>query len=656
MPRAGAVWVDVLPNMSGFGRQLQREIGEPVAQASRAAGEAGGEEMVGGLREKVKAGGAAVGLALGAAVAASAVSQLEKEKTGDRLAAQLGLSGKQAERAGKAAGSLYSKAVVDTFEDGAAAVRAVMSSGLVDEKATTRAITSITTKVSDLAATFDQDLTMTANAAAQMIRTGLAKDGAQALDLLTRGLQGPADKAGDLLETVNEYSTQWRKMGLDGASAIGLLNQAVRAGARDSDVAADAIKEFSIRAVDGSDTTKAGFKALGLSATDMATKFGTGGKVATAALDLTLDRLRAIEDPIKREAAAVALFGTQAEDLGEALFAMDPSAAASGLGKVGGAARQVGDTIRDNTSTRIEVLKRQLTSVFGTVVSAVVLPAIEGTIDGVRWLGDVFATTGAWFSKWGAWLIPLGIIIGGLTIALNANAIATGIAMGVMGAYSLAVRGVVLITQGWAVAQGLLNSVMALNPFVLAAIAVIALGAALVVAYKKSEQFRAIVTAAWTAIAAGAMWLWNTVLSPTFSAISMGARILATALTVAVALPVIAAFKLLAAVGMWLWNAGLGPAFRGIGAAGIWLWQTALQPALHGIGAAALWLYAHAIRPLETGGEAALRLLGATGTWLWKNALSPAFRGIGAAALWLYEKGLKPPIDAGKRAARALGA
>jgi phage-related minor tail protein len=327
MPRAASVWVDVLPSMAEMRRELRRELEQPVIDSAARAGDQGGEAMVGGFREKVKAGGAVIGVALGAAIAASTVKQLEKEKTADRLAAQLGVSGKQAEKAGKAAGSLYSKAVVDTFEEGAEVVRQVMGSGLIDPKASTKSIEQITTKVADLAKTFDQDLAMTSNAAAQMIRTGLAKDGTEALDLLTRGFQTSANKADDLAETVNEYGVQWKKMGLDGATGIGLLNQAIQGGARDADIAADAIKEFSIRAVDGSDGTKEGFKALGLSASDMASKFGKGGKVATAALDLTLDRLRAIEDPVKREAAAVALFGTQAEDLGQALFKMDVSTA-----------------------------------------------------------------------------------------------------------------------------------------------------------------------------------------------------------------------------------------------------------------------------------------------------------------------------------------
>ncbi|WP_031095479.1 phage tail tape measure protein [Streptomyces sp. NRRL S-15] len=706
MPRAGAVWVDVLPNMSGFGRQLEREIGEPVARASNAAGQAGGDEMVTGMGSKLKAGGALLGVALGAAIAASTVKQLQKEKTADRLAAQLGLSGKGAARAGKVAGSLYSKAVVDSFEDGAATVRAVMGSGLIDSKASTRSIEQITTKVSDLATTFDQDLTTTANAAAQMLRTGLAKDGAQALDLLTRGLQGPADKAGDLLDTVNEYGTQWRKMGLDGATGIGLLNQAVRAGARDADVAADALKEFSIRAVDGSDGTAAGFKALGLEATSMATKFGQGGKVATQALDLTLDRLRAIEDPIKREAAAVALFGTQAEDLGDSLYSMDPSTAAAGLGKVGGAAKKVGDTIRSNTSTRIEVLKRQFTSVLGRLVTSVVLPGINGMITATRWLGDAIESIGGWISKWGAWLIPVAVLIGGITLALNAQAIATGLTLGVMGAYSLAIRGIAAVTRGWAAAQALFNAVMALNPVTLIIIGVVALGAALVVAYQKSETFRNIVNGVWSAIQSGwntlwaflkpgvnafmtglqavgaaASWLWSTVLSPVFGFIGTAVKILVTAVVVIALLPIIATFKVLAAVASWLWTSVLSPVFSWIGEKAVWLWDSAIKPAwdslqagIRAVGAVASWLWTSVFSPVFSwiGDKAAwlwtekikpawdfikvgIGLVGDKIKDLWNTYAKPIFQWIGDKAAWLWDKALKPAFDAGKKGVAALG-
>ena len=69
----------------------------------------------------------------------------------------------------------------------------------------------------------------------------------------TKATQLGLNNSEDFLDTVNEYGTQFRKLGLTGAESIGLMSQAVKAGARDTDLAADALKEFSIRAIDGSE-------------------------------------------------------------------------------------------------------------------------------------------------------------------------------------------------------------------------------------------------------------------------------------------------------------------------------------------------------------------------------------------------------------------
>jgi phage-related minor tail protein len=702
MPSVGYATLQVIPSVRGISDEIRRQLTGPAGDAGDQAGQQTGRRFA----DAWKVGLAAAGAAAGAILVASTVSAVEKERMGDRLSAQLGLSGKGAKQAGKVAGDLYSKAVVDSFEDGAAAVRAVMGSGLIDEKATTKSIEAITTKVADLASTFDQDLVGTTNAATQLIRTGLAKDAPAALDLLTKGLQSSADKAGDFMDTINEYGTQFRKAGLDGASAIGLLNQAVRAGARDSDLAADAIKEFSIRAVDGSKTSIDGFKALGLNADDMAAKFAKGGSAANAVLDLTLDKLRNVKDPVKQSQIAVQLFGTQAEDLGAALLAMDPSKAANDLGKVGGAAKKVGDTIRGNTSTELKVLQRQLMGAVGDVVTAVVLPALRNLDDALTWVGEAAGAVGRWFQEWGAWLVPAALLIGGLTIALNAQAIATGLVTAVFAVYRGAILAGTAVTQGFAAAQALLNAVMALNPITLIVIALVALGAALFVAWQKSETFRAVVMAAWAGIQAAALYVWNSVLKPTFAALMVGlsalgaafswlwssvikpvfsfistaARVLMTILTIVVFGPIYLAVKLLGAVFSWLWTTAISPALgliraglallwsgaqvifgllmagvRAVGAVFSWLWRNAAKPAMTSIvsGVQLAWTGVQVIFGLFRSG---LRAVGAVFSWLWKNAVAPAFSGVRSVVSTVWETGIRPVFDKLRAATSKVGA
>lgn len=320
----------------------------------------------GGLKAGVSTGVAALpaialagGLLVGMALVKGIKKTLDYQDSQAKLRAQMGLTVEESKKIGATAGKLYSQAYGQNMAQVNEAIKSVIQNGAVLRGTASKDLQEISGKVLNLANTFDQDLGGVTRAVGQMMRTGLAKDGKQALDILTRGFQTGANKADDLLDTMNEYGTQFRKVGIDGPTAMGLISQAVKAGARDSDIAADAIKEFSIRAIDGSKGTAAGFKDLGLSASKMAAQIGKGGKSASDALDLTLDRLRKIPDPVKRSQIAVGLFGTQAEDLGDALFAMDPSTAVAALGKVGGAADDMGKTLT-TPQARLVALKRSL--------------------------------------------------------------------------------------------------------------------------------------------------------------------------------------------------------------------------------------------------------------------------------------------------------
>ncbi|MFF0144632.1 phage-related minor tail protein [Amycolatopsis sulphurea] len=302
---------------------------------------------------------------------------ISQESLTDKLNAQLGATGAQAKAYGAAAGSLYAKGYGESMGDVTEAIRGVVQNidGLRD--ASQADLERIAAKASDTAAVFDQDLGGVTRAVGQMIRTGLAGNADEAFDIITAGFQHGVDKSGDFLDTLNEYGTMFRSLGLDGKTATGLLSQGLQAGARDADKVADALKEFAIRAKDGSKTTEDGFKAIGLSASEMAGKLAAGGPVAAAALDLTLDRLRAIPDPVKRSTAAVNLFGTQAEDLQDALYALDPSTAVMSLGQVSGAAVAAGNTLHDNAQARLEVFGRTLSGGLVTVLGTYVVPLIE---------------------------------------------------------------------------------------------------------------------------------------------------------------------------------------------------------------------------------------------------------------------------------------
>lgn len=229
-----------------------------------------------------------------------------------------------------------------------------------------------------LSKAFDQEVNKTTAAAGQLVKTGLADSFEEAMDLIAAGLSSVANKSDDLLDTFNEYSTLFRRVGLDGKTAMGLLSQGLQAGARDSDAVADAIGIFSEMALAGGKQVNDAFKSIGLSGADIGRRMRAGGDEATSALQDTMDALRGTDDATTRLGAAQVLFGDLANTQADALYALDPAsaAAAGGFDDVAGAADKVVQKLEDSPAMKLEAFKRTVQQNIIDFLGGEVLPAV----------------------------------------------------------------------------------------------------------------------------------------------------------------------------------------------------------------------------------------------------------------------------------------
>lgn len=348
--------------LGAAGRRAGEALGDGIAEGG-AAGVDRAETEVQSRGKKFGAAAMAIGGAGGAALAGgfavAAGNAINVDQAQAKLAAQLGGSAEYAGEMGQIAGDLYSQNYGEGLEDVNNAIREVMNSGAVMEDATNEEISSMTAKAMSLGTAFDQDVGDVVKQVGQLMRNGLASDANEAFDVITRGFQQGVNKADDFLPVIEEYGPIFKQMGLSAADATGLMSQGLKAGARDADITADAVKEFALIAVDATGSAGDGYKTLGLDAQKMAGMVAAGGPSAKQALQMTLDGLRNIENPTLRAATAVQLFGTKAEDMQQSLFALDPSTAADGLGDVEGAAAKLDATLSDTASGKITALQRQ---------------------------------------------------------------------------------------------------------------------------------------------------------------------------------------------------------------------------------------------------------------------------------------------------------
>lgn len=355
------------------GAKAGKGFGTKLGETANTAVSEGAEGMFTGLLENVKGGGAvaAAGLGIGALIVDTVSTKLQEGALGGMLAASIEGAAGEAGRLGGIAGDVWADNFGDSLEDAAGGIKAIMQNKLIDPHATDEAIRKMTGLVLTASQLVGEEANNVARAARQMLVNGLAGSAEEAFDIIVASSQRGLNVNEDLIDTTIEYSTKFRDLGLTGQEAMGLIGQAMDAGARDTDTAADALKEFAIRAIDGSEATARGFEAIGLNAQDMGHSIAAGGTLAHDALGKTLAALRAIENPVERNQAAVDLFGTKAEDLGDALFNMDLDTVADQFGDVANATSKASDEMTRG-STKVEGYWRQ---------------AKQGAGDTLGWLG-----------------------------------------------------------------------------------------------------------------------------------------------------------------------------------------------------------------------------------------------------------------------------
>jgi phage-related protein len=459
---------------------------------SRRSGERSGENLSSGMAAKL-AGLAALGATVGGFLVSGLTQAMERETASAVLAVRLGATGEAAGNFGKIAGDLYANNFGGSMEEVNDAVVAVHQNIGESFADTDEIVSNSAATAMSLAQAFGVDVADAAKSVGQLLRTGLADDAGVAFDVITAGFQQGVDRSGDFLDTLNEYSPQFAKLGLDAHTSIGLLRQGLQGGARDADIVADAFKEFSLRAVDGSTTSAEGFKALGLNAEQMTKQFAAGGQGASEGLDLVIDRLRGMEDPVKRNAAGVALFGTQFEDMGVAFGSLDVSTAVDALGSVEGAAGAMNDTLGDTAAGRVETMRRALETGMIDFFGNQLIPMLE-TVAG--WGAELFGP--AWEPVKGflGFLAGTGGIVVGVIMAVALATWAWTAAMGALSAASLPITGTTLL--------------------IAAGIALLIAG--VIYAWNNFEGFRNVVLAVWEAVKVAFTVAWD-VISAVFAAI-----------------------------------------------------------------------------------------------------------------------------------------
>lgn len=231
-------------------------------------------------------------------------------KAVNQIGSATGATGKELKQLGQIAQNVYSHNFGDSLEDVADGIAVVrQNTQLMGEE-----LQAATEAGFALRDTFGYELSESARTASALMKN-FGIDANKAYNIIATGAQKGADQNGDLLDTLNEYSAQYAALGLSADQAVNGLIAGAEAGVFSIDKVGDAVKEFNIRAKDGSKSTTSAFATLGMKADTTMQAFAKGGDTAQKTFFQVVEALEAMKDPVEKNQTAVALFGTQYEDL-----------------------------------------------------------------------------------------------------------------------------------------------------------------------------------------------------------------------------------------------------------------------------------------------------------------------------------------------------
>lgn len=268
--------IDELSSSMSEADSAAEGLADSVAEAGDAAEASGGKlDKLGGVAKGL---GTALGAAIAAIGAAVVAGSAELIRLGDsynqavnQISVSTGATGAELEALGEIAQNVYTRNFGDSLQDVADGLSTVeKTTGLVGNE-----LQKATESGFALRDAFGYDLQESARAASALMKNfGVSAE--EAYNIIAVGAQNGADQNGDLLDTLNEYAAQYSALGLSADEFLTSLVNGAEAGVFSIDKVGDAVKEFNIRAKDGSDSTIEAFTSLGMNAEEMMSRFAAG--------------------------------------------------------------------------------------------------------------------------------------------------------------------------------------------------------------------------------------------------------------------------------------------------------------------------------------------------------------------------------------------
>jgi hypothetical protein len=461
-----------------LGQQIQNGVSGTTAQTGTTAGNTLGSTLLSAFTA-VLAGGA-----IGAAISEA----MDIEEGNNKLQAQLALTAEQSKAYGKIAGELYTGAYGESMDDVNATLASVLGSfdQIEGRMASYDEIKKMTQDVLNLSSTYGLAQEQITGAVQSFTENGLGTwdEGVQ---LIVDGYTNMGTKGDDWIDTIREYSGDFKTMGLDAESAFNVINGLLEAGVFNTDTAADSLREFGILARTMDQGQVDALTAIGLDPETIQRKAIEGGDSLVEAYVDVQKRLQENKD----QNLYTALIGGQSEDQFNAFVNADWSNMTGNSEKTANNIDLINKNMGQGTTAALTGLQRQFQVTLGEIavpLMQILLPLLQGMASFLTQNKDLLLIIGPP-------LLILVTIIGAVLAGMAAWSVISVV-------FNSAMLGVIASTWAWTVA-------LLANPVTWIVLAVIALIAALVLLVMNWDTVVKFLGDTWAAFVDGVVALWN---------------------------------------------------------------------------------------------------------------------------------------------------